>query len=193
MRIAQLTILLLALTIRLVCADDNIAMPDFSSYPKSKAFRLFNSTQPDTNFNTNQPFVLSVKVFPSESTNSVQGVDVYRISSCEYRVSTHSLEILGFNSWSRGYRDTTNGETSGYFNGHPDGRSISETEFREINSAIEEFPNENVSPPLERLAIVGFKKGTNWVTHTYDRQAFPPAMQKVCKLIGPQIEVKESK
>lgn len=123
----------------------------------------------------------------------MQGVDIYSISSLEYRVSANSLQILGFDSFSRGYRDTTNGETGGYFNGHPDGRKISEVEFNDINAAIDELPNENVSPPLGRLAIVGFKKGTNWITHTYDRQAFPLAMQKICKLIGPQIEIKDSK
>jgi hypothetical protein len=59
-----------------------------------------------------------------------------------------------------------------------------------LRSAIDELPTNSVTPPYHRLLIVSYRDGTNWVTRTYDRSAFPPAIGKIYDIIGERFETK---
>ena len=50
---------------------------------------------------------------------------------------------------------------------HSTPEQLSETDLTSLRSAIHDLPAESVSPPIERLIIVSFREGTNWVTRSY--------------------------
>jgi len=41
---------------------------------------------------------------------------------------------------------------------------------------------------FERLVVVSFAEGTNWITQSYDNQKLPQAMRKICDIIGERVQ-----
>jgi hypothetical protein len=56
------------------------------------------------------------------------------------------------------------------------GGQLSETDLKTLRAAMRDLPPESVSPPIERLVIVSFRDGTNWVTRSYDTGNLPKSM-----------------
>jgi hypothetical protein len=69
-------------------------------------------------------------------------------------------------------------------------RQITASDLDKLRLAIRELPMTNSTPPLNRLVIVSFRQGTNWLTRTYDRQALPHAMHRIYEIIGERPETK---
>lgn len=70
------------------------------------------------------------------------------------------------------------------------GRQIPAQDLPQLTRAIRELPATNSTPPLDRLLIVSFNTGTNWVTRSYDRAALPPAMWTIFTLAGTRPEMR---
>ena len=64
------------------------------------------------------------------------------------------------------------------------GRQILEANLRTLRSAIGQLPAESKYPPVERLVIVSFHAGTNWITRSYDSDALPEPMRQIYNMIG---------
>jgi hypothetical protein len=60
--------------------------------------------------------------------------------------------------------------------------------LQSLRLAINEVPAENVSPPIERLVMVSFPKGTNWVTRCYDSGTPPKSVQQLSDILGVKFE-----
>ena len=67
-------------------------------------------------------------------------------------------------------------------------KQLSDTNLTSLRAAIRELPAESVLPPIERLVIVSFRDGTNWVTRSYDDDALPKPMRRIYDIIGEQNE-----
>ena len=70
---------------------------------------------------------------------------------------------------------------------------LDSSQLAALRAAIDELPTNSVTPPYERLLIVSFRDGTNWVTRTYDRSAFPPGIGKIYDIIGERFETKRER
>jgi hypothetical protein len=70
-------------------------------------------------------------------------------------------------------------------------RQLSEAELNTLRSAIDELAVESKSPPVERLVIVTFREGTNWVTRSYDRDALPKSIRQIYDVIGERFESRD--
>ena len=70
---------------------------------------------------------------------------------------------------------------------------LNDSQLAGLRNAIDELPTNSVTPPYERLLIVSYRDGTNWVTRTYDRSAFPPAIGKIYDIIGERFETKRER
>jgi hypothetical protein len=72
-------------------------------------------------------------------------------------------------------------------------KQLSDTNLTSLRAAIRELPAESVLPPIERLVIVSFRDGTNWVTRRYDDDALPKPMRQIYAIIGAQSESKNER
>jgi hypothetical protein len=72
-------------------------------------------------------------------------------------------------------------------------KQLSDTNLTSLRAAIRELPAESVLPPIERLVIVSFRDGTNWVTRRYDDDALPKPMRQIFDIIGEQSESKNER
>jgi hypothetical protein len=72
-------------------------------------------------------------------------------------------------------------------------KQLLETNLTSLRAAIRELPAESVLPPIERLVIVSFRDGTNWVTRSYDDDALPKPMRRIYDIIGEQSESKNER
>jgi len=70
----------------------------------------------------------------------------------------------------------------------PHGKQLSEVDIKSLRSAINNLPSESASPPIERLVVVSFCQGTNWVTRSYDGGALPKPMRQIYGIIGERYE-----
>jgi hypothetical protein len=173
MKITYTTTLLLALIVQTACADDKISTPDFSHYQQTMSFQEIIQVQTNAAWQLGQMTnILAISDFDYGSDRVVS----------EYFISESGKGL----SW-RNVPDWA----------HQPGKkikqSLSESELKNLELAIKEFPSQNSTPPLERLVIVSFKSGTNWVTRTYDRQSLPKAMLNVCAIAELGIETKNQK
>ena len=72
-------------------------------------------------------------------------------------------------------------------------KQLSDTNLTSLRAAIRDLPAESVLPPIERLVIVSFRDGTNWVTRSYDDDALPKPMRRIYDIIGEQSESKNER
>lgn len=163
---AVITILLfLVFAMRCARAGDASPAPDFSQYPQTDAFRSFISSQTNANLNLIQ------------RTNLLTIVSFYngdRIG-LEYSVTETGQEsdVRLVYDWAA--------QASHW-------KQLSENQLKDLRSTIKELPSQSVLPPVERLVVVSFKDGTNWITRAYDQTNLPPAMHKVYGLVGERFE-----
>ena len=167
------TILLLALVVQTGCDEDKSSMPNFSHYQQTR------SLQEIIQWQTNAVWQIG------------QMTNILAISDFDYGndrvVSQYFISESG-KGWS--WRNVTAWAMQP---GKKIKQSLSETELKSLGLAIKEFPSQNSAPPLERLVIVSFKSGTNWVTHTCDRRSMPKAMLNICEIADLGIETKTQK
>jgi hypothetical protein len=173
MRISHTTILLFALAVQIARADDKTSVPDFSQYQQASNFKLIVSVQTNIVWQLNQQTnILAITDFDY---GNDRVVDQYFVSENGKGYSWRWVP-----NWA-----------------HQPGKKIkqlfSETELTNLELSIKELPSQNSTPPLERLVIVSFKSGTNWVTRTYDRQSLPKVMLNICETADLGIETKTEK
>jgi hypothetical protein len=70
-------------------------------------------------------------------------------------------------------------------------KQLSADGLNSLRSAIRELPSRSELPPIDRLVIVSFSAGTNWITRSYDSQSLPNAMRKIYDAIGERLETKD--
>jgi hypothetical protein len=172
MRIAHTTVLLLALAVSCGRADDHSSGPDFSKYQQTSVLKTIVSVHNNIDWQLNQRSnILAVTDF---AWGNAKIADEYFIS------------VNG-----NGYSWCLTGE------GHSGGKRIaslhSAEALKRLTAAIDELPLKDSAPPVERLVVVSFKSGTNWVTHLYDRQSLPKAMLNICEIADLGIETKTQK
>ncbi|MBI3853187.1 MAG: hypothetical protein HY298_23300 [Verrucomicrobia bacterium] len=173
MRTTRTTILLFTLTVGTVCADDKISAPDFSRYQQTMHFQEIIQVQTNAAWQLGQRTnILAITVFDHGSDRVVT----------EYFISQNGKGI----SW-------RNVPAWAHQPGKKIKQSLSDSEMKKLQSAIEELPAKNDAPPLERLLIVSFQSGTNWITRAYDRQALPRPMLDICEVADLGIETKNQK
>ena len=63
-------------------------------------------------------------------------------------------------------------------------RQLSEGELHGLYAALQRLPTTSVLPPVERLLVVSFRAGPDWITRSYDSAALPGAMREIYNLLG---------
>jgi hypothetical protein len=172
MRISHTTILLFALAVQIASADDKTSVPDFSHYQQTMQFQLVIRIQTNGASQFNHSSLLLISDF---AYGSDRIVDQYSVNE-----NGKGWSMRNVPDWAEQP-------------GKKIKQSFSDAELKKLQSAIEKLPAVNVTPPLERLVIVSFKSGTNWVTHTYDRQSLPKAMFDICEMVDLGIETNTHK
>jgi len=159
--------ILFGLALEPTYAADKVAPPDFSRYPQTESFRFFLSSHTNSEQRIQSKALLLISAFP-------QGDGV---------VIRYSVEGNGQED---DYRYVYNWAVQAEHTSQ-----LSETNLTALRSAIRELPAASVSPPIERLVIVSFRDGTNWVTRSYDSRALPQPMRQIYDLIGERFETKQ--
>ena len=165
MRITLAIFLMLALAS--AQAGENAAVPDFSIYPKTEDFRYAEDFRyylsvhtNDTAWSIHQTNLLVVSTFPKGYAYAMQ-----------YFVTESGTE--------RDRREVFQNATQ---NSHQ--RQLAEGDLKSLRSAINDLPITSTLPPIERLTIVSYSDGTNWVTRTYDSDTLPKPMREIGNIIG---------
>jgi hypothetical protein len=154
------------LTVAAVGAGEATA-PDFSSYPQTDSFRHFLSGHTNATWHLQRTNLLALSAFPSGDRFALQ-----------YFVAENGQES--------DYRDVYNWAIQASH-----WKQLSEEDLTNLRSALRELPAASTSPPIERLVIVSFRKGTNWVTRSYDCATLPKAMRQIYEIVGERSETKD--
>lgn len=143
--------------------------PDFSNYPKTESFRAYfsiHSIKPENRHNAN---LLVISAFRRGSSSALE----YFISQSGEVVDQRHV----FN-WAIQARRQ---------------RQLSAENLASLRATLRELPAGSPPPPLERLVIVSFRDGANWVTRLYDSTNLSKPMRKVYDLVGERFESKSPK
>ena len=134
--------------------------PDFSRHPQTEAFKYFVEWQTNAEWHREQTNLLAITAFDGNDR-----------SAWQYWVNGDGLEgdVLTQYDWAH--------KALGQ-------KQLSATAMNELRAALGQLPSANATPPIERLAIVSWRQGTNWLTTSYDREALPAGMRKIHELIG---------
>jgi hypothetical protein len=164
----------LAILLLLVCASvhaaDKVADPDFSKYPQSASFVAFTRGHTNAAWHLHQRTnLLAISAFPRG--------DRFALQYCVTESGQESDHRNVYN-WAV--------QASHW-------KQIAETNLTSLRSAIRRLPGESVSPPIERLVIVSFREGTNWVTRSYDSDALPKPMRQIYDIVGERFESRKDK
>jgi hypothetical protein len=150
-------------------AADTPAAPDFSSYPQTAAFLYFTRGHANASWHLHQRTnLLAISAF-------------HRGDDCalQYFVTESGQES--------DYRDVYDWAKQA-----SQRKQLSETNLTGLRAALRDLPPQNLSPPIERLVIVSFRDGTNWVTRSYDSIALPKAMRQIYEIVGERFESKST-
>jgi|GEM_PF-1903099 hypothetical protein len=141
---------------------------DFSSYPMTWTFRDYLSFH-----NTRHPWHL-------EHTNllAISAFPLGEYYALQYMVAESGKKHDWLYAPYRGYRGGG-------------AKQLPEADMKALRVAIAELPHKSVSPPIERLVIVSFRDGRNWVTRSYDSDALPKPMRQIYDIIGEWPESKQ--
>jgi len=150
-------------------AADKVALPDFSSYPQTSSFSAYLSFHTNAAWNLQHTNLLAISAFPQGGAFAI-----------EYSVTDGGSEYDCRNV----YNWALQAEHS---------KQLSETNLTTLRSAIRELPAASVSPPIDRLVIVSFRDGTNWVTRSYDSGSLPKPMRRIYDIIGERFETKQTR
>lgn len=158
--------ILLMFAIGSVHAADKVSAPDFSNYPQTGSFVAATRGHTNAAWHLHQRTnLLAITAYPAGG-----------------RCSLH-------------YSVTESGHRNAYTGAIPAShwKQLSDTNLTSLRAAIRELPAESVLPPIERLVIVSFRDGTNWVTRSYDDDALPKPMRQIYDIIGEQSESKNER
>jgi len=165
----SILVTLFVLAFESVRADDKLAAPDFSQYPQTAAFKYCIGRHTDGVWHLQRKNLLMITESPAGGRCALQ------------------------------YFVTESGQESGHRNVYDipgqvsHGKQITETNFTALRSAIRQLPAESMSPPVERLVIVSFRAGTNWITRSYDYDALPEPMRQIYDIVGERSESRKDK
>ena len=144
-------IILFTLALASTRASDKATTPDFSRYTQISLFRHTVSEQTNATWHLQCTNILAMSEFPMGGGFAFQS---YVTDSGK----KHGHIDVGLSM----YRER--------------GGQLSETDLKTLRAAMRDLPPESVSPPIERLVIVSFRDGTNWVTRSYDTGNLPKSM-----------------
>ena len=164
---------ILAILVLLACvpvlAADKAAAPEFSKYPETESFRYYLSVHTNAAWQLQRTNLLVISAFPSG--------DHYALQYCVTEGGQES-DHRNVYDWAI--------QASHW-------KLIAETNLTTLRSAIRQLPTESVSPPIERLVIVSFRDGTNWITRSYDSDDLPMPMRQIYDIIGERFESRKDK
>jgi len=160
--------ILLMFAIESVHAADKVSAPDFSKYPQTGSFVACTRGHMNAAWHLHQRTnLLAISEYPAGGRCALQ-----------YIVTESGQES--------DHRNVYNIQASHW-------KQLSDTNLTSLRAAIRELPAESVLPPIERLVIVSFRDGTNWVTRSYDSDALPKPMRQIYDIIGAQSESKNER
>jgi len=161
--------ILLLFAIESVHAADKVSAPDFSKYPQTGSFVACTRGHTNAAWHLHQRTnLLAITAYPAGGRCAHQ----YFVTESG-RESDHP-NVYSFIQGSHS-------------------KQLSDTNLTSLRAAIRELPAESVLPPIERLVIVSFREGTNWVTRSYDDDALPKPMRQIFDIIGEQSESKNER
>ncbi len=166
-KVFNILAILFLFTIQTARADDKTTALDFSRYSQTEAFRYY-FTLHSASWNLQHTNLLAISAFPTGGGFALQ-----------YSVSGSGQE--------RDWRDVYNWAIQASHE-----RKLSTDDQKSLRSAISLLPAHSELPPIDRLVIVSFRDGTNWVTRSYDDQSLPDAMRKIYGIVGERFEMKSS-
>jgi hypothetical protein len=149
-----------------VHAADKVSAPDFSKYPQTGSFVACTRGHTNAAWHLHQRTnLLAITAYPAGGRCALH----YCVTESGQRnVYTGAIQA---SHW----------------------KQLSDTNLTSLRAAIGELPAESVLPPIERLVIVSFRDGTNWVTRSYDDDALPRPMRQIYDIIGEQSESKNAR
>jgi hypothetical protein len=163
-------VILLVMTLETVRAADIVSAPNFSGYPQTESFIAFTRSHTNAAWHLHQRTnLLAISAFPAGDRVALQ-----------YSVTESGQESDARHVWNWAVQDSH-------------GRQLSDTNLTSLRSAIRELPTRSVLPPIERLVIVSFRDGTNWVTRSYDSGSLPKPMRQIYDIIGERFESKKER
>jgi hypothetical protein len=138
-----------------------IHSPGLTNYPQTEAFKYFVEWQTNAEWHRQQTNLLAITAFDEGSDRS----------AFQYWVNGDGLEsdVRTVYDWAH--------QALGQ-------KQLSASALQDLRAVIGQLPTENATPPIERLVIVSWSRGTNWLTTSYDRQSLPAGMRQVYGLIG---------
>lgn len=157
-------LLISTLAFGLAGAQNEFPLPDFSGYSKTQSFKYFLRWQTDGTEHLQQGNLLTVSAFPRGEGVALQ----YSVTETGQQSDHRHVYDWAVHASHR--------------------KQLSQTELASLRSAIRELPSESNLPPLERLVIVSFRNGREWVTRSYDSRALPTAMRRIYEIIGERFE-----
>lgn len=156
--------LIVACGVGLALGDEAPPAPDIATtllarYPQIGAALLESHVNADANLKK-WNFILDMTQFSGGTNNASQSCRV----SADGRVSESWFDQSG---GKEGYR-----------------YSLGSNEFQRLIEAIDLLPDGKDLPSLNRLLIVSYRSGTNWVTNTYDIGRLPRRAKSLFHICG---------
>jgi len=140
-------------------SQPSVASNLLARYPQIGSAVLESHLNPDVNLKK-WKFILDIMQFSGGTGTSSQECRV----SADGRVSESWFDQSG---GKEGYR-----------------YSLSSNEFQRLTETIELLPDGKDLPSLNRLLIVSYSRGTNWVTSTYDIARIPRRLKSLFHICG---------
>ena len=150
-------------------ADDKRVGRDFSSYPQTEGFRHHVSMNTNQAVHVQQNNILAICAFPKGNSFAL-----------EYFVTESGQASDWRNVWDWAIQDSHK-------------KQLPESDLKSLRLAIRELPPESALPAIERLVIVSFRDGTNWVPRSYDSGSLPKPMHQIYDIVGERFESKPPK
>jgi len=141
-------------------ATDKTAQADFSSYPQTDLLRYYLNGQTNAAWNLQHTNLLAISAFPDGGKFALR---------CSVTESGQESD----------YRDVYNWAIQAIHS-----KNLSGADVKSLRSAIHNLPAVCASPPFERLVIISFREGTNWLTRSYDSGKIPKAMREIYDIVG---------
>jgi hypothetical protein len=162
-------VILFVLAFESVRADEKLAAPDFSKYSQSAAFKYCIGSHTNAVWHLQRTNLLMITESPEGGRCAIQ-----------YFVTESGQKTAHPNVYDMPHQASL-------------GKQITETNLRTLRSAILQLPAESMTPPVERLVIVSFRAGTNWITRSYDYDALPEPMRQIYDIVGGRYESTKDK
>jgi hypothetical protein len=162
-----LSCLFFVLGIQFASADDKLTAPDFSKYPQTESFKTYLAGHTNATWQLQHTNLLFISAFPNGG----------RFAN-EWLVTDSGQERNERNVYNWAVQATHR-------------EQLSEGDLKIVRSAIKELPIKSVTPPIERLIIISYRDGTNWVTRSYDSSTLPKPMSDIFSVIGIRFDSKD--